>query len=131
MSSSNLASANGFEQADGPLTSHAAVGNLFDGLPVGRLNDEVFTTLFQTPHIKVERIVSTGQATPDGTWYDQVWAEWVLLLQGHAWLRFEDQSAAQALMPGDFVLIPAHRRHRVEATDLSMPTVWLAIHAAP
>lgn len=131
MSSSNVCHGNGPEPADDDLSSKEAVGNLFDGLPVGRLNDEVFTTLFQTPGLKVERIVSTGQATPEGTWYDQAWAEWVLLLQGRAWLRFEDQPAAQQLMPGDFVLIPAHRRHRVEATDLSIPTVWLAIHAAP
>jgi cupin 2 domain-containing protein len=32
--------------------------------------------------------------------------------------------------PGDFVNIPAHRRHRVECTSTAEPTVWLAFHYA-
>jgi cupin 2 domain-containing protein len=33
-----------------------------------------------------------------------------------------------AMKPGDYLDIPAHRRHRVEWTDPAQPTVWLAIH---
>lgn len=29
---------------------------------------------------------------------------------------------------GSFVNIPAHRRHRVEWTDVKQRTMWLAIH---
>ena len=106
-------------------------GNLFDGLPTNSLKDEVFTTLFQNPSLRIERIVSTGQATPEGQWYDQTCAEWVLLIQGRAWLQFEDQADSQEMRPGDFVLIAAHRRHRVQATDPKAITVWLAIHVTP
>ena len=102
--------------------------NLFDGLPTTGLKDEVFTTLFQNSNLRIERIVSTGQATPEGQWYDQTCAEWVLLIQGRAWLQFEDQADSQEMRPGDFVLIAAHRRHRVQATDPQVITVWLAIH---
>jgi cupin 2 domain-containing protein len=32
------------------------------------------------------------------------------------------------LHPGDHVVIPAHRRHRVEWTDSTEKTIWLALH---
>jgi len=79
----------------------------------------------------LERIVSLGQVTPAGQWYDQHRAEWVLLVAGAARLRFEDQSADLSLGPGDAVLIEARRRHRVTWTDPSRPTVWLALHFDP
>ncbi|HRI67016.1 MAG TPA: cupin domain-containing protein [Polyangium sp.] len=102
--------------------------NLFANLPAS-MPDELFETLLQTPHFKLERIVSTGQATPPGQWYDQERAEWVILLQGSAGLRIEGEEI-QALSPGDHVLIPAHVRHRVEWTDPARPTVWLGLHFA-
>ena len=80
---------------------------------------------------RVERIVSTGQATPPGEWYDQDGDEWVVLLSGAAGLLFEGEAAARPLEPGDWVLIPAHARHRVEWTAADEPTVWLAVHMAP
>lgn len=81
--------------------------------------------------VRVERIVSLGQASPPGFWYDQGWAEWVLVLAGEALLRFEDDPAARRLGAGDALAIPAGRRHRVEWTDPDRPTIWLAVHYAP
>lgn len=92
--------------------------------------EELFETLLQTPGVRVERIVSTGQTTPPGEWYDQTDDEWVALLSGAARLRFESPAAEHALNPGDCLLIPAHCRHRVEWTSLDEPTVWLALHIA-
>ena len=86
--------------------------------------------LFDRPAARLERIVSTGQSTPPGTWYDQPGDEWVALLAGRATLRFEDGGLVE-LAPGDWLLIPAHERHRVEATSAEPPCVWLAVHAAP
>jgi cupin 2 domain-containing protein len=43
-------------------------------------------------------------------------------------LRFELEEAAKTLSIGDYVHIPAHTRHRVEWTDPSVATIWLAIH---
>ncbi|MDC7786401.1 cupin domain-containing protein [Rhodoplanes sp. TEM] len=102
-------------------------GNLFAGAQARRA-EELIATLLATPDLKIERIVSHGQASPPGFWYDQAWAEWVVLLTGSATLRFEAEPTPRALAPGDYVHIPAHVRHRVEATDPEHPTVWLAVH---
>jgi cupin 2 domain-containing protein len=83
--------------------------------------------LLTRPGLRIERIVSWGQASPPGFWYDQPEAEWVLVLAGAARLRFADESEAQALGPGDWVDIAPHRRHRVEWTEPAVATVWLAV----
>ena len=64
--------------------------------------------------MRIERIVSTGQASPPGFWYDQPDDEFVVLLTGAARLRFEDGDVTIDMKPGDWVEIPAHVRHRVE-----------------
>jgi cupin 2 domain-containing protein len=102
-------------------------GNLFASLPAG-LAAEQTTELLATEHLRIERIVSTGQASPPGFWYDQDWAEWVLVLAGSAGLLLEGEAEPRVLRPGDYLLIPAHRRHRVAWTDAEHPTVWLAVH---
>lgn len=102
-------------------------GNLFQ-LPDPLPGAEAFTALFETPHLRVERILSTGQTTPPGEWYDQSQDEWVVLLQGSAILTYED-GAALALGPGDYVLIPARLRHRVNFTSSDPPCLWLAIYS--
>jgi cupin 2 domain-containing protein len=94
----------------------------------GALDAEVIEPLVEGTGCRLERIVSLGHATPPGQWYDQARAEWVVVLTGAAGLRFEDESAPRVLGPGDWLLIAAHRRHRVEWTDSEQPTVWLALH---
>jgi cupin 2 domain-containing protein len=103
------------------------IHNLFDGLP-GRADQETLADLLKRPGVRIERIVSTGQASPLGFWYDQTHGEWVAVLAGEARLRFEDEPAPRTLRAGDFVDIAAHRRHRVEWTHPTEPTVWLAVH---
>ena len=100
--------------------------NLLHDLP-DALAAEVVQTMVEAAAVRIERIVSHGQANPAGFWYDQDEAEWVLVLSGAARLRFEDEPEARMLGPGDHVEIAAHRRHRVEWTDPSQPTVWLAV----
>lgn len=109
-------------------TTDVPLANLFADLPPMGSAAERFDTLLEQPGLKIERIVSTGQASPPDFWYDQPRAEWVLLLAGSARLRFADEADARPLHPGDFVAIAPHRRHRVEATDSSVPTIWLALH---
>ncbi len=99
--------------------------NLF--FPVQPSSDEVFTELLTRPGVRIQRIVSTGQASPPGFWYQQEEAEWVLILQGEALLRFEDEAEARCMKPGDFVDITPLRRHRVEWTDPEQSTIWLAV----
>lgn len=105
----------------------APLANLFQPLPDARAG-ECFDDLLRRPGCRVERIVSHGQASPPGFWYDQAWDEWVLLLAGHAVLRLASRTAPVTLAPGDHLLIPAGERHRVEATAADQPTVWLAVH---
>lgn len=100
--------------------------NLFADLPV-TADAELFNDLLKRPGVRIERIVSTGQASPPGYWYDQDWDEWILLLAGSAGLVIEGD-AEVTLNPGDHVFLPAHRRHRVAWTDAGRPTVWLAVH---
>lgn len=104
--------------------------DLFAGVP-STLPRELVDVLVETPGARLERIVSTGQSTPPGEWYDQATSEWVLVLRGSAGLRFEDQAEVVVLRPGSCIDIPAHRRHRVEWTDPAQPTIWLALHHAP
>lgn len=101
--------------------------NLFDlsGVDPGA---EELSTLIEEPGLKIERIVSQGQASPNGFWYDQEFDEWVLLLAGSAALRLDGESADRVLAPGDHLFIPAHRKHRVAWTDAASATVWLAVH---
>ena len=88
---------------------------------------ECVDTLLTRRGLRIERIVSRGQASPPGFWYNQTEAEWVIVLAGSARLRFADEAEPRVLGPGDWVEIPPHRRHRVEWTDPAVPTVWLAI----
>jgi cupin 2 domain-containing protein len=101
--------------------------NLF-GPVLGGMEGEVFELLIQSVHFELKRIVSRGQATLPGVWYDQPREEWVALLKGSAGLLFEGEAETRVMRPGDFLHIPSHRRHRVEWTDPKEETVWLALH---
>ncbi|MCJ2070320.1 cupin domain-containing protein [Methylobacterium sp. J-030] len=103
----------------------ADIVHLLSDLPSGGA-DEVVSLLLSAPGLRVDRIVSTGQASPPGFHYDQPHAEWVAVLAGSADLRFADETEPRRLIAGDAILIAPHRRHRVERTE--SPTVWLAIH---
>lgn len=100
--------------------------NIFTQLPE-QIPEEIFETLLSRDNIRIERIVSKGHTTEAGTWYDQEWDEWVLLMQGEAILLFADHRQLH-LKTGDYVLIPAHVKHRVQWTVPNLETIWLAIH---
>ncbi len=104
-------------------------GDLFSDVAT-RLAEEKISVVADATGAKIERIVSTGQASPPGFWYDQDWTEWVLLLLGSAGLLIEGEAGPRILRPGAYVEIPPHVRHRVEWTDEEQPTVWLAVHLA-
>jgi cupin 2 domain-containing protein len=102
-------------------------GNLLRNLAEGQDKEEV-SALLDRSAFRLERIVSTGQATPPNMWYDQQDTEWVVLLKGGAGLLIEGETEVRRLGPGDWILLPARVRHRVECTDPDQPTVWLALH---
>src|ERR1700722_17266141 len=100
--------------------------NLFQNLPV-QMEKEEFTELLLRPGVRIERIVSNGQYTPVDTPFNQDHDEWVLLLRGSASL-WVDGDGEHDLHPGDHMLIPARRTHRVTRTAKDELTVWLAVH---
>ncbi len=103
--------------------------NIFSLIPA-ELSEELCETLVLANEIKIERIVSRGHTTPKSEWYDQDWDEWVLLLQGHATISYQDGNKA-VLQKGDFILFPAHKKHRVDFTSSQPDAIWLAIHFKP
>jgi cupin 2 domain-containing protein len=103
--------------------------NLFADIP-NKIPEELTTVLAESSGgVRIERIVSDGQASPPGFWYDQAQHEWVLLVSGSAVLSVQKDSAIEPveLRPGDTLLIPAHQHHRVESTSTTEKTIWLAV----
>lgn len=99
--------------------------NLLDNLPE-KFNDEFIEEILNEGAFSVERIISTGQSSPEDFWYDQLRNEFVLLIQGYAEIEYYDGSIVK-LHPGDYLIIPKHKKHRVNATDSKAKTVWLTI----
>ncbi len=100
--------------------------NILKNIP-NNLPDELVDILVEGKNFRLERIVSKGHSSPKGFWYDQVENEFVLLLKGEAEVLFEDDAKPVALSEGDYINIPAQKKHRVERTDPNTETVWLAL----
>ena len=111
-------------------TAGESRGNFLSSVPE-KLPEEFIEVVLKNKSFRLERIISTGQATPAGEWYDQDNHEWVLLLSGGAELRLENEPRVIIMKPGDYLHLSAHRRHRVEWTDPTQPTIWLALHYQP
>ena len=101
-------------------------GNLFSDIPVD-VPEELFERLAGSDGVRVERIISDGQSSPAGFWYDQEQNEWVMVLREKAGLRFADSEELVVLGPGEWIDIPAHAKHRVEWTEAGEKTIWLAV----
>lgn len=102
------------------------MANLFQHLPAA-MDEELMQVLASAADVRVERIVSWGQSSPDGFWYDQDEREWVVVLRGSAVLKLADPDETITMHAGDWVDLRAHRRHRVEWTSPEEPTIWLAV----
>lgn len=103
------------------------INNIYRDIP--NSNKEIFEGLINNQKFKLERIISKGQSSPDGDdWYNQNKDEWVILLKGSAGLRFEGEENTIVMQSGDYIHIPAHKKHRVEWTDKNHETFWLALH---
>lgn len=101
--------------------------NLFANIPADT-RPESFENMLDVPDLRIERIVSFGQASPPDFWYEQNWDEWVLVLQGSATLQIAGNDNLVNLERGDHYWLPAGLKHRVAATTLNGPTIWLAVH---
>jgi cupin 2 domain-containing protein len=101
--------------------------NIFKYIPP-RSEEEMIEPVSGCEGIRIERIVSQGHSSPPGFWYDQDRNEYVLLLSGSAGLLFEGEDDMLVMQPGDYMDIPAHKKHRVEWTDPRQPTIWLTVY---
>jgi cupin 2 domain-containing protein len=103
------------------------MGSLFEGIPA-ELPEEYLDTICSAESVMIERIISRGHASVEGFWYDQERNEFILVVQGSAGLRLENEDEVVILKTGDYLNIGAHVRHRVEWTDPTCETIWLAVH---
>jgi cupin 2 domain-containing protein len=99
--------------------------NLFANLATNLPAEEILPLLSSGP-VRIERILSSGQSSPPGFWYDQEEHEWVLVLRGRGLVEYADGRTV-ALAPGDHLHIPPGVRHRVAQTSREEPTLWLAV----
>lgn len=99
--------------------------NIFDLIPV-TLPEELTHVIHSAKNIRIERIVSQGHTSPEHGWYDQDENEWVILIDGFAGITFEDTSEI-LLDKGDYLFIPAHKKHKITFTTKKRKSVWLAI----
>ena len=101
-------------------------GNIFASIP-DNLDEEVLDLLVRHDYVKIERIISKGQTSPESGWYDQEQNEWVIVLKGGAIIYFEELGEVE-LKAGDYVNIPAHSKHKVSWTNPDSETIWIAVH---
>lgn len=102
------------------------MNNIFDSIP-DNLSAEAVQTLVESDKTRIVRIISRGHKSPVTGWYDQDSNEWIIVLKGEAILSFVDESTVN-LKAGDYVNIPAHKKHKVAWTAPDLETVWLAVH---
>ena len=98
--------------------------NIFDKIIVDK-EEENFFEIFKNETIKIEKIVSNGQKSPENFWYEQEKSEFILLLEGFAILEFENREVE--LKKGDCINIKAKQKHRVKFTSIDEPTIWFAV----
>jgi cupin 2 domain-containing protein len=101
--------------------------NIFDISKIIPDYAEVFENILCRDDIVIEKIISSGQKTPDKKWLQQDKDEWVILLQGSSELSFENERSV-TLKSGDYIFIPSNLKHRVERTSSEPVCIWLAVH---
>lgn len=100
------------------------VKNIFENIPAV-VTEEISDILMQKKDVRIERIISKGQSSPPGFWYDQDESEWIIIIKGSAKLKFENVPEDVEMKTGDYLNIPSHLKHRVEWTDPNEETIWL------
>jgi len=114
------------EELELTVPSEDQATNLFH-LTSKKQSEEAIELLLQTKNVRIERIVSSGQSSPEDYWYDQSESEWVVVLAGSGTLELKDPDEIVQLGIGEYIYIPAHRQHRVKSTSKDTETIWLAV----
>ena len=101
------------------------MNNIFNNIP-DNMESELFEQIVNSDNVKIERIISKGHHSPESGWYDQEQNEWVMVLTGEAVLSFIGGSDI-SMKKGDYITIPAHKKHKVKSTAANVETIWLAV----
>ncbi len=101
--------------------------NIYDFKEIKSEGEESFETLLELENVLIEKIITHGELRSPGKWYDQEKDEWVMLVQGKATIEFPENEHIE-LRKGDYLLIPAHVKHRVSKTSNNPDCIWLALH---
>ena len=99
--------------------------NLFEYNANDAVENELVSIMYEDASVRIERIVSMGQITPEGFIYDQNEDEFVTVLKGEAVISLVDENRDFHLYEGDSFMIYAGVRHRVTYT--SSPCIWLCV----
>ena len=99
--------------------------SIFASIP-DHIPEEITEKIVNARSVRIERILSCGHTSPLSGWYDQEENEWVIVLQGAGTITFANGDTVH-LVPGGYLNIPRHTRHRVSWTDPAEVTVWLAV----
>ncbi len=92
-----------------------------------QVDEEIFQDIVDTGQLKIERIISHGQSSPETGWYDQEKSEWVMIIEGEAIIEFDDGTETR-LGKNDFLFLKPHQKHRVKWTASDRKTIWLAVY---
>jgi len=99
--------------------------DIFDNIPKD-LTNEFFEDIVLSDNVKIEKIISKGHTSPKDGWYNQEQNEWVIVLKGEGIISFEDEKQI-CLKSGEYINIPAHKKHKVSWTKPDEETIWLAV----
>lgn len=108
------------------MDTEIIIKNIFVDFP-DKQGSENLEILLSNPVFKMEKIISQGHVSPENFWYDQDKNEFVLLISGSARISFENNYTIE-IKPGDYFIIPAHKKHRVDFTKPEENTIWLTLH---
>ncbi len=101
------------------------IKNFFDDIPI-KFKDELIDIIAKSDTIRIERIISDNHSSPKNFWYDQDENEFFIVLKGEGIIEFENGDKIK-LKEGDYMVIPAHLKHRVDKTSEKEKTIWLAV----
>ena len=100
------------------------MNNIFSNIKIDK-DKESFLDILKHDSVRIERIVSNGQVSDEGFWYEQDENEFIILLEGSMVLEFEDKEIL--LNTGDYYNIKTKVKHRVKYTSVSETTICLAV----
>ncbi len=101
--------------------------NLFEHHNIPFLGEEESLPLVSGKSWRVEKIVSNAHVSPPDFWYEQLEAEFAVVLKGFGEIEFEEGEICK-LSAGEWLHIPPGKRHRVKSTSENPLCTWLCFY---